>query len=92
MDSVLSDRQGVRRAALVKTRWRLDAHSFLMRGQPMATFELYKDNAGEFRWRFVSTNGRIIATSSEGYKAKADCQNGIDLVKRESEAAKVVEK
>jgi uncharacterized protein len=58
----------------------------------MATFELYKDNAGEFRWRFVATNGRIIATSSEGYKAKGDCQHGIDLVKREAEAAKVVEK
>ena len=58
----------------------------------MASFELYKDNAGEFRWRFVSTNGRIIATSSEGYKAKGDCQNGIDLVKREAPPAKVTEK
>ena len=58
----------------------------------MATFELYKDKAGEFRWRYVATNGRIIATSSEGYKAKADCKNGIDLVKREAAAAKVEEK
>jgi uncharacterized protein YegP (UPF0339 family) len=58
----------------------------------MARFELYKDNAGEFRWRFVSTNGRIIATSSEGYKAKGDCQNGIDLIKREGPVAEVEEK
>ena len=58
----------------------------------MAQFELYKDNAGEYRWRFVSTNGRIIATSSEGYVAKGDCQNGIDLVKREAQAAPVIEK
>jgi uncharacterized protein YegP (UPF0339 family) len=58
----------------------------------MARFELYKDNAGEFRWRFVSTNGRIIATASEGYKAKADCQNGIDLIKREGPSAEVEEK
>ncbi len=57
----------------------------------MARFELYKDNAGEYRWRFVSTNGRIIATSSEGYKAKADCQNGIDLIKREAAPAQVEE-
>jgi uncharacterized protein YegP (UPF0339 family) len=58
----------------------------------MASFELYKDKAGEFRWRFVAANGRIIATSSESYKAKGDCQNGIDLVKREGPAAKVSEK
>ena len=58
----------------------------------MAHFELYKDNASEYRWRFVSTNGRIIATSSEGYKAKGDCQNGIDLIKREAQTAQVIEK
>jgi uncharacterized protein YegP (UPF0339 family) len=58
----------------------------------MAHFELYKDNASEYRWRFVSTNGRIIATSSEGYKAKGDCQNGIDLIKREAHTAQVIEK
>jgi uncharacterized protein YegP (UPF0339 family) len=58
----------------------------------MARFELYKDNAGEYRWRFVSSNGRIIATSSEGYKAKGDCQNGIELIKREAPPAQVEEK
>ena len=58
----------------------------------MARFELYKDNAGEYRWRFVSSNGRIIATSSEGYKAKGDCQNGIELIKREAPSAQVEEK
>jgi uncharacterized protein YegP (UPF0339 family) len=58
----------------------------------MARFELYKDNAGEYRWRFVSTNGRIIATSSEGYKAKGDCQHGIDLIKSEAPPAQVEEK
>jgi uncharacterized protein YegP (UPF0339 family) len=54
-------------------------------------FELYKDTAGEFRWRFVAANGNIIATSSEGYKAKVDCQNGINLVKKEGAAAPVEE-
>ena len=58
----------------------------------MARFELYKDKAGEYRWRFVSGNGRIIATSSEGYKAKGDCQNGIELIKREAPSAQVEEK
>ena len=57
----------------------------------MARFEPYKDNAGEYRWRFVSSNGRIIATSSEGYKAKGDCQNGIDLISAQAPSAQVEE-
>ena len=57
----------------------------------MARFELYKDNAGEYRWRFVSSNGRILATSSEGYTKKGDCQNGIELIKGEAPPAPVVE-
>jgi uncharacterized protein YegP (UPF0339 family) len=57
----------------------------------MSKFELYKDNAGEYRWRFVASNGKIIAVSSESYKAKADCEHGIDLVKKEGPAAQVNE-
>lgn len=34
--------------------------------------DLYKDKAKEWRWRMVSTNGNILATSSEGYKNKKD--------------------
>ena len=37
-------------------------------------FEIYKDKAGEFRFRIVATNGNILA-SSEGYKAKASAIN-----------------
>lgn len=57
----------------------------------MAKFELYKDTAGEYRWRFVSSNGRIIAVASEGYKAKNDCVNGMEIVKRDGPAASVVD-
>jgi len=57
----------------------------------MAKFEVYKDKAGEFRWRFTASNGNILATSSEGYKAKADCKHGIDLVKKDGPAAPVEE-
>jgi uncharacterized protein YegP (UPF0339 family) len=35
-------------------------------------FEIYKDNAKEFRWRLKAANGAILATSGQGYKAKAD--------------------
>lgn len=44
-------------------------------------FEMYQDNAGEYRFRLKARNGEIIATS-EGYKAKASCLNGIESVKK----------
>lgn len=54
-------------------------------------FEVYKDNAGEFRFRLKARNGEIIATS-EGYKAKASCLNGIESVRKNAPDAPVVEK
>ena len=41
-----------------------------------AKFEMYKDKAGEFRWRLRHQNTEIIA-SGEGYTTKANCLNGI---------------
>lgn len=43
-------------------------------------FELYTDKAGEYRFRLKAGNGQIIL-ASEGYKAKASCQQGIESVK-----------
>ncbi|MCC3305631.1 YegP family protein [Sneathiella sp. HT1-7] len=42
-------------------------------------FELYKDKAGEFRFRLKAGNGEVVGTS-EGYKAKASAENGIASV------------
>ena len=53
-------------------------------------FEMYTDKAGEFRFRLKATTGQIIATS-EGYKAKASCLNGIESVKKNAPEAEVVE-
>jgi uncharacterized protein YegP (UPF0339 family) len=39
-----------------------------MRGQ----FELYTDEAGEWRWHFRADNGNIVFATSEGYKNKED--------------------
>ena len=47
-------------------------------------FECYKDKAGEFRFRLVAGNGNTIL-SSEGYKAKAGCTNGIESVRKNSQ-------
>ena len=52
-------------------------------------FEVYKDKAGEFRFRLKARNGEIIAVG-EGYKAKASCLNGIDSIRRNAPEAPVV--
>lgn len=44
-------------------------------------FELYKDKAGEFRFRLKAGNGEIIL-ASEGYKQKASAKNGIESVRK----------
>ncbi len=53
-------------------------------------FEVYKDKAGEFRFRLKARNGEIIATG-ESYKAKASCLNGIDSIKRNADSEVVKE-
>ena len=53
-------------------------------------FEVYADNAGEFRFRLKATNGQVIAVS-EGYKAIAGCMNGIESVKKNAPDAEIVE-
>ncbi|MEW8111426.1 MAG: YegP family protein [Candidatus Thiodiazotropha endolucinida] len=44
-------------------------------------FEIYKDKAGEYRFRLKASNGQIIL-ASEGYKAKSSCTNGIESVQK----------
>lgn len=34
-------------------------------------FEIYTDAHGEWRWRLLSRNGRIVADSGEGYTSRA---------------------
>ncbi len=52
-------------------------------------FEVYKDKAGEFRFRLKATNGQIIAVG-EGYKALAGCLNGIESIKKNAPDAPIV--
>jgi len=47
-------------------------------------FECYKDKAGEFRFRLKAGNGNTIL-SSEGYKSKSGCTNGIESVRKNSQ-------
>ena len=51
-------------------------------------FEVYKDKAGEFRFRLKAGNGQIIL-ASEGYKQKAGAMNGIKSVKKNAPDAAI---
>ena len=57
-----------------------------------AKFEIYKDKSGEFRWRLVHTNGKIIADSGQGYKAKEDAIKGISSLKENVPGATIEDK
>jgi len=50
------------------------------------SFSLFKDAKGEWRWQLVAANGKVIASSGEGYKSRAACVAGINLVKRSGDA------
>ena len=52
-------------------------------------FEMYADKAGEFRFRLKARNGQVVATS-EGYKTKESCLNGIASVQKNAPEAEVV--
>ena len=52
-------------------------------------YELYKDKAGEFRFRLKAANGEIIG-KSEGYKAKASAKKGIASIAKNAPDAPIV--
>lgn len=43
-----------------------------------AKIEVYEDNAGEWRWRLVAANGKIVADSGEGYDTKGNALRGFE--------------
>jgi uncharacterized protein YegP (UPF0339 family) len=49
-------------------------------------FELYRDHAGQWRWRLRHRNGNVIADSAEAYEHRSDAEHGIMLVKGSAEA------
>jgi uncharacterized protein YegP (UPF0339 family) len=44
-------------------------------------FWKYIDNANQWRWFLMASNGKKVADSGEGYLKEADCDHGIALVK-----------
>ncbi len=45
-----------------------------------AEFEVYSDEADEWRWRLVHDNGNILADSGEGYGSESDARTTADRV------------
>src|SRR5262249_8730391 len=67
--------------ARVRARWLLSALALVLlapasgkaqkdTGRKML-FEIYKDQAGEYRWRLKAANGKIIAVPADAYKSKS---------------------
>ena len=56
-----------------------------------ATFELYEDKGGEYRWRLRHSNGNIIADSGEGYASKSGAKDAIGRVRAHGPEADVLE-
>ena len=53
-------------------------------------FDRYIDGKGEWRWRYVAPNGRIMADSGEGYSSLDACNQAIAVIKREVPLAALV--
>jgi len=56
-----------------------------------ATFEVYEDAAGAWRWRLVHDNGNVIAEGGQGYTTKRRALTGIESVKENAPDARVEE-
>ena len=52
-----------------------------------ATFELYEDKGGEYRWRLRYRNGNIIADSGEGYASRSNAVEAVTGVKENAPSA-----
>uniref|UniRef100_UPI00248151C3 HVO_2922 family protein n=1 Tax=Halorubrum sp. F4 TaxID=2989715 RepID=UPI00248151C3 len=46
-----------------------------------ATFELFEDDAGEWRWRLRHDNGNVVGDSGEGYASKSNAKRALSRVR-----------
>jgi uncharacterized protein YegP (UPF0339 family) len=51
-------------------------------------FHVYRDTAGQFRWRLRAANGEIIA-HGESYPTRAGAHAGVEAVKRIAPTARI---
>ena len=58
-------------------------------GGSNATFELFEDSGGKWRWRLVHDNSNIISDGSQGYASKQKAKQGLNSVKHNVRGAPV---
>jgi len=58
-----------------------DDEAPLEEGGSSATFELFDDSEGKWRWRLVHDNGNIIADGGQGYSSKQKAKQGLESVR-----------
>lgn len=56
----------------------------------MSSFEVYEDEAGEYRWRLISGDD-IIADSGEGYSSKSGAKEAVQRLQEDAPTASVLE-
>jgi len=57
----------------------------------MATFVIFRDTAGYYRWRLVASNGQKIATSGEAFDSKSNAERSARLVREYAPSASIVD-
>jgi uncharacterized protein YegP (UPF0339 family) len=55
-------------------------------------FEIYEDKRGEYRWRLIATNAKILADSGEGYNDVNECKIAVERIRGGAAQAIVVVK
>lgn len=54
-------------------------------------FDIYRDEADEWRWRLLAPNGEIIGDGGEGYSSRAKAWQGVQSVRRNAPGADIEE-
>ena len=52
-------------------------------------FEIFRDWRGEFRWRLVSDDGHVFASSGDGYRSEKDAELALHGIQPKMSAARI---
>jgi uncharacterized protein YegP (UPF0339 family) len=55
------------------------------------TVEIYRDRAGDYRFRIKDTEGKVIAMPPKGFDTREECHKVLDLIKATLNTTKPVE-
>jgi len=52
-------------------------------------FVIYKDSAGNYRWRLVSSNGQTVASAGESFTSHSNAKRAAENVKAQAGSAPI---